>query len=273
VHLQKSSDVFINLRALVNEKAITGIGNNVNGLGVIGSTGYDSGQSWFNQPGALFFTSGGDVYRIAGIMAAVGAMPAYYIFARNNMIYVWIEYATGLYQWLIFGKMDKYSTFTGGMLYSGSSPTLTNVATATYGFFNNQLGGNGVGQNLYGALYANLGTAGWLVPDSNDSYPAMPKVFDNIGLYGNQYGTAGNTFNNQSVLLPVEICISRDGHVNHDLNTNFGIEGILPDLYLCNMRFIQAAQQLDDGSGNIFRCLPFSYKSNTSLWGVAIKEN
>ncbi len=287
VHLQLSSDVFINLRALVNESINNGtvnLANNVNGLVMSGSTGYSGAASWLMQAGKPYYdflNGNGHVPKLVGMMGISGAMPAYYLFARGSMIYCWLEYATGQYQWLMFGRITKTSTWSGGAMFAAANNGYSNTINNYAGIANLSVGshdnaGNAANGYLYGAAID--GNTGWLSCINESITPAMPKFFDMIANIGAGVGNLANTFNTQPVILPVDIAITRDGTGNRDANTNFSVEGILPDLYFCNLRYLIPAQQIDDGSGDTFRVFPFRQKAtfglgSTGWWGVAIKEN
>jgi hypothetical protein len=281
VHLKLGTDVFINLRALVGEQA-NGSGVNVNGISISGSTSYDGAQTWVRQPGAPHTTVGVTDVMMTGIGGVLGAIPTYYFFARGNMIYVWVEYTAGQYQWFVFGKTTKQSTWVGGMFFAGSMPgnqnditlaTGKNIAGAPATAFSNGMTGNG-NAYMYGVIGADTG---WMAASAASMSPAMPKFFDILVVESQTFINLSNTFNSQPVLVAVELCITRDGNGVWSGSSNFSLEATLPDMYFCNMRTLLPGQQLDDGSGNIFRVLPFRNKSTTGNAGgwnaVAIKEN
>jgi hypothetical protein len=293
VHLQKGSDVFINLRALVNEfaqSAFNTFGSAVSGLAINGSTGYDSGQPWYKQPGYPNngVLSGGSANeftaRMAGMMGISGAIPAYYFHARGDMIYVWIEYATGLYMFMGFGKIGKYGSWTGGTIFfangEGHSASQSTIGTVLVG--NPPDGLFELSANSNGYLYMDGidGLTGWLPASSSVVMsPAMPKFFSSFVLQAGMAVNIANQFNSLNAIMPCEICVTRDGAVaTWSTNTNFSIEGYLPDIHFVCTRSLLAAQQLDDGSGDTFRIYPFRQKAalpgTTGKWfGVAIKEN
>lgn len=292
VHLQKGSDVFINLRALVNEyaqSAFNTFGNQVSGLAVNGSTGFDNGLAWYKQPGYPNngVLSGGSANeftaRMAGMMNISGAIPAYYFHARGDMIYVWVEYATGLYQFMGFGKITKYGSWTGGTIFfasaEGHSNTITNPKTAMIGDPPDGLYELDANANAYMHMTNIDGNTGWLPASSTPVMsPAMPKFFCSFTLQAGMAVNIANQFNGLNAIMPCEICVTRDGAAaTWALTTNFSFEGYLPDIHFVNMRSLLAAQQLDDGSGNIFRIYPFRQKAalpgGTKWFGVAIKEN
>ncbi len=279
VHLQLSSDVFINLRALVNEAAQPSGFPPVSGLAINGSTGYNGALAWYNQTGAP--TDGVTTYRMAGMMGISGAMPAYYFHAREDMIYVWLEYATGLYQFMGFGRIEKYGAWSGGTVFfasaEGHSDTITTLSTTLIG--EPPTGLVDMVGNRHGYMYGTIGAnTGWLpCSNFNTTSPDMPRFFSSLCMQSLIVTNAANQFNGLPVLLPIDIAVARDGAFAIAANTNFSIEGFLPDLYFCNLRTLIPGQQLDDGSGDIFRIYPFRQKTATGhsggWFGVAIKEN
>ena len=276
-HLSLGSDVFINLRALVSEYPIDNIRSSIaDGIVIGGSTSNSSAGVWCQQPGAPHKA---DVLSI-GITGIVQmtAVPAYYLFARGDMIYCWVEYTTGQYQFMYFGRISKVSTWTGGMIYGGTASGLDDVAQNI-----NSLAGKTPFIDNHGNpsayLYADIdGHAGWFGSDvSNLLVPTMPKFFDTTAKQFVTWFNLSNLFNGQAVLVPIELCITRDGLADWGEATNFSIEGYWPDIYFCNLRNLLPGQQLDDGSGDTFRVLPFRSKTvnsaNGTWFGVAIKEN
>lgn len=292
VHLQKGSDVFINLRALVAEfaqSAFNTFGLATNGLAINASTGYDSGQPWYKQPGypnngAL---SGGSANeftaRMAGMMGISGAIPAYYFHARGDMIYVWIEYATGLYQYMGFGKVGKYGSWTGGTIFFANSEghvnTTTSIGTVMIGSPPDGLFELSANPNAYMYMDSIDGLTGWLAANTNTvMLPAMPKLFCSFWLQAGMGVNIANQFNSLNAIMPCEICVTRDGTAAWAANSNFSFEGYLPDIHFVCTRSLLAAQQLDDGSGDVFRIYPFRQKAalpgtDGKWFGVAIKEN
>jgi hypothetical protein len=237
------------------------------------------------QPGKPYIAGGGsgDLPRMVGMIGISGAMPAYYFFARGDMIYVFIEYATGQYQWLMFGRVTKTCTWSGGAFYAAANSAYSGNVPASLsaiaGYSNTtQTTNMGLNPNAY--MYGSSidGNTGWLPASNETVVPIMPKFFETISMLCNSVANMSNLFNQQPVLSPVEICITRDGTGNRDNNTNFSVVGKLPDIYFCNIRNLTPAQQMDDGSGDTFRVFPFKTKTNvanspTFWWGVAIKEN
>lgn len=291
LHLQLGSDTFFNLRSLVNERAQ----NNINiegalyGLACNGSTGYSSGQPWYSQPGAPANTTVAPntdrfPYGLEGIS---GSIAAYYLFARSNMIYLVVEYVTGNYQWLMFGKVDKLGSWAGGQLYAASAnmhqPTYIASGNARDTFFGEWPWAHGdLRLNPLGMMYGTVdGNTGW-IPAQNGAAmnPATAHFADSIALQSLIVTNAANQFNTLPVLLPVSVQITRDGTAAWIDSPNFSIEAYLPDIYFCNLRTLVPGQVLSVSTQD-FRVFPFRAKSvtgitnnNNSGWfGFAIQAN
>lgn len=276
-HLQLDSDVFINFRATVNEAPNGVYSGAAYGISMAGSTSNSSSGVWCRQPGAPH--NGADVDRIAIVgIANMTAVPAYYLFAREDMIYCWVEYSTGQYQFLYFGRISKVSTWTGGAIYGATSDGVgggVGIANVLAG----QTPFASIRYNPHAYMYASVDShTGWFdCKNSDNVVPAKPHFFDTINKQYLTLYNLSNTFNGQAVLVPIELCITRDGLTSWVDSSNFSIEGYWPDIYFCNLRNLLPGQQLDDGSGDTFRALPFRSKTVNSAdgtwFGVAIKEN
>jgi hypothetical protein len=286
VHLQLDSDVCINLRSYNAETGIPAFGTvPLTCIAMNGSTGYNAAQAWYNQPGYTYVQATAGKAFSVGVPCSSNSIPTYYFFARDSMIYVWVEISAGTYQWMVFGRIQKYGTWAGGTLIAASGTGIDNNIpnSARYNILGSPGGniGSGLTPNINGFMYATVdGNTGWLNSGTTTTTNTpMPKVFDTITLEAVQLVNLSNIFNSQEVLIPVEICVTRDGTGNWVIGTtNFSVEGLLPDLYLCNTKLLVPGQQLDDGSGDIFRVLPFFQKGigsgGAKEWaGVAIKEN
>lgn len=295
LHLQRGSDVFINLRSVVNEYAQTNQqGGITTGLAVAGSTGHNPSVVWYTQPGAPNSGGGTPTYKMAGMMGIAGAIPAYHLFARGDMIYCVIEYVAGSFLWLGFGRISKYGAWTGGTIFFGSDEGHNNsVTTNIYRNFageppwtTNDLNGN-VNAWMHGTVTDYNGAnavTGWLgCVDSPSLSVNMPRFFDSSCLQSLLITNAHNTFNSQPVLLPLTIQVTRDGAMANggwENYNNFSVEGYLPDAFLCNVRVLLPGQTLTIGSAQ-YKVFPFRAKNTlgiatggTSGWqGFAIRMN
>lgn len=284
-HLQLGTDTFINLRALVAEYAqgSSSFGGLVSGIALNGSTANSGGTAWFDKTGAPHDGAGTPTYKMAGAMNIGGGISSYYLFARGSMIFCVLEYTTGNWQWLAFGKITKYGSWAGGIFFGASNEGHSNSLAVRESFAGSapfttaNVTGN---PNAY--LYGTVdGVTGWMPCSAQTMNVATPKFFDTITKQASIFVNAANQFNGLPILLPVDICVTRDGTGAWAAASNFSIEGKLPDVYACNLRALVPGQQLDDGSGNIFRVFPFAQKINTGIpaagisgwFGFAIKQN
>ena len=290
IHLQRGVNTFINLRSLVNEQAQND-GVNFHGLmsGIAcnGSTGYDASKNWFNQPTAPKRDNNPfPYYFMPGMVNLTGGIPAYYLFARGDMIYCVIEYAAGLYQWLGFGQVVKHGAWNGGTLIFGSHDAHTNDNNAIYTtLFGNVPWGlsfRSTSGNPNGLLYGTIdGNTGWMLSDANNNIqPQMPRFFSTECVQSGMAINLANQYNSQPVEQPINVHVTRDGLLSSgqwNANHNWSIEGLLPDVYMACLRSLQPGDiipvSIDD-----YRVFPFRGKTPTGFglsgWhGFAIKQN
>lgn len=77
-----------------------------------GCTGYDSGANWTSQPGVAPVS--------ATCNQLTGPFKAYYFFGTNQYMHVVIETTTNIFKHVVFGTLNKNSTYTGGEYYDAS---------------------------------------------------------------------------------------------------------------------------------------------------------
>jgi len=88
------------------------------GIGLYGSTGYSGAGNWDKEPG---FPQGSDSTKSAGVDIMVSSNGTYYFFSSDDTVVICVEYTSGKYQWLSFGQIQKFGSFTGGQFFTGSS--------------------------------------------------------------------------------------------------------------------------------------------------------
>lgn len=89
----------------------------ITGIAMYGSTGYNASNDWDEQTGYPESTTS----KTTGIcINYVSGSFSYYFFATTDMVTVCVEYQSGKYQWLCFGQVQKFGTFTGGQFFAGS---------------------------------------------------------------------------------------------------------------------------------------------------------
>lgn len=281
--VQKSTDIFANMRSLVNEQYYPGgVAASVYGVGLAGSTGYDSAVPWYNQPGAAVRSGHSRPNPAPGIVGVTAAIPGYDFFLTGNMCYVVVQYAVGFYQMFAFGKIDKEGTWTGGQIFFGSND-VGNATPQNYTTFSSPpfSGGNFIlNPNAYlrGVIDSNTGwMSGYYIETMS---PAMPRFFESLCLSTTLAMNAANQFNGLPILLPISVHAFRDGTGQPSATSNHSVVGYLPDIYLVNLRALSAGQTITIGS-DTFKVFPFRSKgsipnisgSTTGWFGYAIKSN
>jgi hypothetical protein len=135
LHLSKNG-LYFNFRSAVNERVFSAYYfyssyAYVTGIALCGSTGYDGGEDWDNQPGGPVSNYSSYTWGVC-IKDVSGAIPAYHLFTLGaNSVCLVVEYQSGKYQYLVWGELDKSDagTYTGGQFVVGSR----SAATASYG--------------------------------------------------------------------------------------------------------------------------------------------
>lgn len=141
LHVQKTAgdgtEMYFNFRSAIAEYGSTITGDNssvvydvthhygeVTGLLINGSTGYDAGESWDEQPGYPLSQDDAtpDTNSCASCMTAMStsAIPAYYFFTVDDTVNIVVETTSGIYQFMSFGLLEKQGTYTGGQFFSAS---------------------------------------------------------------------------------------------------------------------------------------------------------
>lgn len=137
LHIQKTATdgtvMYFNFRSVVrgivieehdnSSTPISGPGTyraEVTGIVMNGSTGYNAGSDWDQQPGAPKNVADTANVGVAMGELSVSAIPSYYFFASGDTVIVAAASSTGIYEWLGFGCLEKEGVYTGGQFYSGS---------------------------------------------------------------------------------------------------------------------------------------------------------
>ena len=127
LHVQKAVDpsgtiMYFNFRSAISEYGSTITGDNYNhidlgrttGIMMNGSTGYDVGESWHEQPGFPVSQDYGSGLSFGMCMSPMSttAIPAYYFFTSDDSVHIVVETETGKYQFMSFGQLEKQGTYT-----------------------------------------------------------------------------------------------------------------------------------------------------------------
>ena len=95
----------------------------IRGIGINGSTGYDAGEKWDEQPG--YPVSKGTTKSIG---ACITELPidsgySYHIFYQTDFFTIAVQIGDNRFMFLSFGLLTKSGVYTGGQFYSGSLET------------------------------------------------------------------------------------------------------------------------------------------------------
>ena len=94
----------------------------ITGIGMNGSTGYDVGETWDEQPGHTQ-TDSGDAWGVCMTELSLSAIPAYHFVSVDDTVIVAVEYESSKFQWFCFGCLEKEGVYTGGQFFTGSVPS------------------------------------------------------------------------------------------------------------------------------------------------------
>lgn len=202
--------------------------NEQRGIGINGSTGYDGGQTWSEQPGFPKTTGG---LSVGGLITEIPASGSnnYWIFQNGDIVTLIVEIDTGVYGWISFGCLQKSGNWTGGQFYTAS---VSNYNTS-YVYWSLSFGTRQVGRSIYfakvystdgsGAVYLTLDTvAAWRFAHSpgNDNHVYKDKI--NFGAQGPYAGLTDyqslhfsafantrtpNAFNGLTVMIPLYVFV------------------------------------------------------------------
>ncbi len=110
--------LYFHLRSFVNESLRYGL-YPTSGIFLTSSTGYDSAEPWYNQPGTIRNMDNNT--EACGLYWAEANI-TYHLFAAGNpdMIMLVAEVTPGVYQQLAFGQLFKYGAYAGGDFVTAS---------------------------------------------------------------------------------------------------------------------------------------------------------
>jgi hypothetical protein len=284
--------VHFNARAYVAETpsaAIRGASGSSTALAFNLSTASTGGAAWFDKTGTPVDGSG--LYHTAGMNGITGAIPTYHFFSQNAgaSILVVVEYASGYFQMLGFGTLNKYGAYTGGTYFFGSRTGVDNLASSNagwipaVGFFSHH---STSGQNSapsFVSLTVDAET-GWHWSGSYDAGRDTTKryVRCNLERYRTTLPNQPNSLNDLTVLMPVIPTVEREIIAGHTAERLSPI-GELPGVYYLRLKNLVPGQQVVLGSDE-YRVFPFFRKTDgvsepssagvghSADWGFAVKE-
>lgn len=235
----------------------------ITGIAMYGSTGYDGGQPWYNQPGHPE-NNAGETWGACMTELSTTAIPAYYFFSDEDTVVVVVEYSSGKFEYLSFGCLEKEGVYTGGQFFAGSvetyRPSLTFLHSDTYtystGFFS-RLGYSSTEIATAGVYVDMDSTVGWYASGATGSEEAtdfsrhiqMPGIRPNgtgSYIYTNTFLTIGmtrspNFYNSLAPFWPIFIWGKRsDG--------NYSLLGTPASIRILNPEYYDPAEEVVLGS-------------------------
>ena len=175
LHVMKSFESgavgYFNLRSAIAEEIFKDAGGSstITGIGLNGSTGYDAGEDWDEQPG---FSQNRNRSNQAGgvciVEVSISSIPAYYFFTVGDSVHVAVEVASGELQFMSFGRLVKQGAYTGGFYFTASYPSYnSDYFIATYGPAYFSAPYVQVGSFICGYVYIDAdSTANWRMAES-----------------------------------------------------------------------------------------------------------
>lgn len=292
LHAHKGS-VYFNARAYVAETPDSAIlptfGSpaSCSALAFNISSAGTGGTRWFDKTGTPVGTS--SRYATAGLDGITGAIPAYHFFAHNSgdAILVVVEYASGSYQYLGFGTLNKYGTYTGGVYFFGSKGGVTNTVesvsnyTPGIGFVSQYIRSIGYAPAYVTASVDSETGWHWSRDYQRERDATKRYVLCNLNRFVSTRWNQPNDLNGLAVLMPVEFLVERDTGLGS--NAHLSPLGELPETHYLVIKNLTPSQQITLGSDN-YRVFPFFRKNaaaddpsvfgtpHSSYWGFAVKE-
>lgn len=264
--------LFVNIVALINQIP-PGYSAVQNGLVCQGADGYNFANGPYGQAPTPVNTGGhpyGNNFAV-GILAPDGPLPNYWFFASTVApiaVHVVVETSAGQFQRMSFGQLVKQSPWTGSGLFTAGKAASGGGSTALYPF-------TALGVSTTMMIRAEVdGQGDWLLANNYSDY-LKPYDLWSFDLYNQAFRNASpSAFNQQTVLMPVQIFVARDGFVSQRSPL-----GYLPDIFFANIRYLTPGSEYAVG-GVSYRVFPFASKTadnsadgeTTSGWyGYAVR--
>lgn len=271
-----NGSVFLNMRAYNVETPSTDIqGSGTTGVSSLAmnlSSASTGGSRWFDKTGTPFSTLTSQ-WQTAGMNGLSAAMPKYHFFTQNSntSVMIVLEYLAGYYQFVGFGTLTKYGTYTGGQYMTGSLVGVSDVIQV----FNAQIPGVGFfsksgSQNSPGFINVTADAeAGWkwsehytVGRDTTKRY-----ISDTEARYENSLPIQPNTVNSLAVLMPVVAKVERG--TTHTTSDRYSPIGELPGVFLMRISQLTPGQQITIGSTD-YRIFPFYHKNSAADFPSAV---
>lgn len=279
--------LYANLRSATNERLSSRYGY-ITGIWLMGSTGFDAGKAWWDQPGTIVNAnySGYTDSRRADACGLfnVSASNTYHLFAASSpdMILLVAEVSTGVYHHLAFGELAKYGAYSGGAFVTGSfrSDAYIETSTSDYIF--------GTGGDRHGGLpfndYKSSGPS--FVRAAVDATNTWFSICSSTPLTGKRgmsiwndgtgtpmnslayrwWESAPNTLNGVTPMIPFLIFVERTGGM-------FSPFGYTPHLRYLDITNYSPCEQFSIGPDQ-WMAFPAHSKNNKSgVHGFAVRVN
>lgn len=244
-----------------NSNSISGgIGGDVSDPGIVlkGSTGFDAGLAWDNQPGD------------PGTDTALGAfsetdVPFYWFFSDgSSYVHVVAKIRAEGYTHLQLGDLVKIGTWTGGQYIAGTVLAANdNIIDAVSFCGNTENGSATIRADIDGLTDAwqNLGGQ-----TARRLRGAFPRRADPSNLMGRLAAAAPNDHNGRSPMWPMLMLLDRTGNFD-----NWSIGGYPPDMRYLNIRFIDPEEVVVVGADE-WLVFPHGHKNQNDFAGFAYKK-
>lgn len=274
LHIQRATaaagTVYFNFRSYVAESSKNSIQMN-------GSTGYNGASAWNLQPGVPTPPTGTD--RGESGIGLTGAINSYHFFAHNggDQIYCFVEQPLGVFQFMLFGAIEKLGTWTGGQFYtapqpfSGRDARSSQFAARSLFKTNEGFGASSAYNNGGGYLYVSAvdGYTGWLAPYNTSTRSALQMSVGDRAItdaFASLWGNSPNSFNQRAILKPLPVMISRNGN-STATSDPASVVGMMPNLFYLNIANLIVGSQLVIGA-DAYRILPLFSKGPGGFTGA-----
>lgn len=278
LHIQKGSNYF-NFRSCVRAFPFSTFVFNdtggiywgeITGIAMVGSTGYDGGEDWDEQPGNV--KSSINDLTAGCCIAEVSGSFTYWFFITDDMIVVTVESASGVYQHLIFGTISQHGSYTGGQFFAGSfDSTYANTHWQSTVPNTDFLQGQAQWITMGMHLTSIDSKTGWWIngtissddPDDNE-INVKTSVISAADIYGSVVNNtlnnqlmqrSPNSFNGVSTLMQIYVQAERIGG-------NFSMAGVLPGVRQINMINKLSEDEIILGS-DVWKVFPYYIQVGT----------
>lgn len=276
LHVSKNGR-FFNFRSHLNEAIAGGYSFNQYALYMNASTGYSSGNNWYEQPNYFAYNDGSARSFLAGMVRLDSTITQYHFFHHTtgvyDVIYIFVRNEEGYWQHLLFGNVDtsKYSsalTTPQGMFYQGSKSPFNSTYSNAITLFGDGIPAIWNAENPQGAIYLNFGgtnrwhsgnfglTQAWMSP-------TRPQVIDGICKKSTILNNSLSGISSIPTFLPIDLFVGQTVSTITSGLTGQIPFGELPNLYFTNIYNLNEAAEIKMGTVDRYNLFPFSKKGDT----------